>query len=148
MFRVLGPTGCWEWTGHTRKASGYGEVSWGLDERRVHRIAYIALVGPIPDGLILLHGCDNPPCFNPDHLSLGTLIDNADDMIAKRRNAFGEKSPHAKLTEDQVREIRAMAGQMPQRLIADRFGIKQMQVSRIIRGERWRHVAAAQPQSL
>ncbi len=81
--------GCWEWTGATAYY-GYGKV--GLDGRttRVHRAVYEAIFGPIPDGLFVLHRCDNPPCFRPDHLFLGTAGDNFHDMLAKgRANPFG-----------------------------------------------------------
>lgn len=78
-------SGCWEWQGH-RLPKGYGHFR-GLTAKNVkaHRFAYELLVGPIPDGLRVLHRCDNPPCVNPVHLFLGTDKDNSDDKIAKGR---------------------------------------------------------------
>lgn len=87
--------GCWVWNGR-RDRDGYGLVD---DVRAVpvsaHRVAYGKWVGPVPDGKVLMHSCDNRPCINPDHLSIGTQADNLADMIAKGRDNFrgrGSKS--------------------------------------------------------
>jgi hypothetical protein len=65
------------------------------------------LVGPIPAGLDVLHHCDNPPCFNPEHLFLGTDQDNVDDREKKGRMPLGPERWNSKLTADQVRSIRS-----------------------------------------
>lgn len=84
--RNVTETGCWEWTGGVN-ASGYGEMGIGKHGRSLtHRAGYEAFVGPIPDGMCVLHRCDNPPCFNPDHLFLGTRQENNLDMVAKGRH--------------------------------------------------------------
>lgn len=81
------PEGCWEWTGAT--TWGYGEVNrQGISGRRVHRLAWEFAYGPIPDGLMVLHRCDNRSCVRPDHLFLGTAADNMHDMIAKGRASW------------------------------------------------------------
>lgn len=79
-----GPEACWPWTG-SRTRTGYGKCS--VDGRHVaaHRLAWQLTNGPIPDGLHVLHRCDNPPCCNPGHLFLGTHTDNVRDMLAKGR---------------------------------------------------------------
>lgn len=77
--------GCWEWTGGTLATGGYGKLSVNGAERRAHRFSYELLVGPIPDGLCVLHRCDNRPCCNPSHLFLGTRRDNNYDMATKKR---------------------------------------------------------------
>jgi len=75
---------CWLWTGPLFR-SGYGRASCGIKKRRAHRVAFETYIGPIPDGLQVLHRCDVPRCVNPAHLFLGTPADNARDMDAKGR---------------------------------------------------------------
>jgi hypothetical protein len=81
---------CWEWVGPIG-AGGYG--AFGAADRaglpqRAHRASWIIHFGPIPDGLNVLHHCDNRPCVRPSHLFLGTQADNIHDMIAKGRHAW------------------------------------------------------------
>jgi hypothetical protein len=77
---------CWEFAGPTRK--GYGQLGVGSGRHiSAHRISWELANGPIPDGMQVLHTCDNPPCVNPAHLFLGTHQDNMDDMVAKGRGA-------------------------------------------------------------
>lgn len=77
--------GCWEWTGSTND-SGYGTLYRPPNPALLHRRVYEAIFGPIPDDLCVLHRCDNPPCFRPDHLFLGTIGDNNRDMRDKGRH--------------------------------------------------------------
>lgn len=90
MSRITGryevtDAGCWKWTGLINRA-GYGYLSFGRRKHMAHRFVYEQLVGPIPDGMILCHKCDNPPCVNPEHLFLGTDAMNAKDKSAKGRH--------------------------------------------------------------
>lgn len=78
--------GCWEWKGFTNP-KGYGIIA-GSGQVLAHRVSYRELVGPIPDGLCVLHRCDNPPCYNPAHLFLGTRADNNRDMRDKGRHWY------------------------------------------------------------
>lgn len=101
--------GCVVWTGY-RRAGGYGQISRGGAAGglvQTHRAAWELANGPIPDGLFVCHRCDNPPCCNVEHLFLGTVADNAADMVAKGRSARGGRLPQTKLTDEQVAEIRA-----------------------------------------
>jgi hypothetical protein len=84
--------GCWIWTG-SRRAFGYGRTIVNGRPIAAHRAAWEQTHGPIPDGLLLLHTCDNPPCVRPDHMALGTQIDNLRDMTAKGRRAVGDRHP-------------------------------------------------------
>ena len=82
---------CWFWTAG-RDRDGYGRFAVGLGGKaqahvRAHRFAYETFNGPIPDGLVVMHTCDNPPCVNPRHLELGTSQDNNDDKVQKGRHA-------------------------------------------------------------
>lgn len=85
---------CWIWTGLTDN-DGYGLV-WGGpsvgQSLRAHRVAYEMTYGPIPQGMVVCHRCDNPPCIRPDHLFLGTVADNNADAQSKGRLATGERS--------------------------------------------------------
>jgi HNH endonuclease len=131
---------CIEWIGG-RDARGYGQFYY----KKAHRFAWEITYGPIPEGMHVLHRCDNTWCVNPDHLFLGTHADNHADKVRKGRQARGETHGCAKLTEDQVREIRAMASDglskrgTAQR-IAEMFGITRIHVYYICSRRSWRHV--------
>lgn len=95
--------------------------------------------GDIPDGMLVLHECDNPSCVNPGHLKLGTYADNTSDMMNRGRCPnLGSGCHLAKLTENDVREIRArIENGESQRPIARDYGIHQGTVSKIARGQTW-----------
>lgn len=78
---------CWEWIGPTNHF--YGKIWVAIAQRGVmaHRTSYLLNIGEIPDGMKVCHRCDNPPCVNPEHLFLGTQLDNVRDMISKGRRA-------------------------------------------------------------
>ena len=92
-------------------------------------------------GTCVLHRCDNPPCCNPAHLYLGTVVENVADMVARGRHQHGERSAVAKLTTLQVREIHARVGSgESHRSVARAFEIHPSHVSRLCSGARWRHL--------
>ncbi len=96
-----GPDECWEWTG-SRTSWRYGHFnSRTLGEHMSHRLAWELTNGPIPEGKLVMHTCDNPPCCNPAHMRLGTNKDNAHDKLRKGRDQSAALKP------EQVREIRA-----------------------------------------
>jgi hypothetical protein len=132
------PDGCWLWTGGT--SSGYGTMGAGPD-KYAHRIGYILANGPIPAGMCVCHRCDVPRCVNPAHLFLGDIPANQQDMFEKLRSTWGARSTLAKLTEDDVHEIRRLlrAG-LPQTEIAKRFGVSQPSIGNINTGKTWRHL--------
>lgn len=143
--------GCWTWTA-TRARFGYGQIASGGrggHMLRAHRVSWELHNGPIPDGLWVLHKCDNPACVRPDHLFLGTHADNMRDCIAKGRHRgathretyLGERNGRSKLTADQVRELRLRRNDgESMRALARRFGVSKPSVQAIVRRDHWRHV--------
>jgi len=92
-------TGCLEWRGRVN-AQGYGMVIYNDREWRVHRLMWTITNGPVPQGLYVLHKCDNRICCEPDHLFIGTQRDNIADMIAKGRGRWRRNL--AKMTDDEL----------------------------------------------
>ncbi len=129
---------CWNWTAGTWP-DGYGRFYCAGEVISAHRQAYEWQCGPIPDGMQVLHTCDNPPCVRGDHLFLGTNADNVADRVAKGRSSTGEGRPNHKLTEEDVSELRGLYAHgnesMPR--LARRFGVVVSQVWRIIHGVEW-----------
>lgn len=107
--RVQKTETCWLWQGPKLKKFGHGYLTRGgrgTPKVLVHRLSWELANGPIPDKQYVLHRCDIPACVRPDHLFLGTKADNSLDMVQKGRNRKGESHQTARLTEEQVREIR------------------------------------------
>lgn len=93
---VSNPSGCWVWTG-SKVGIGYGKVNLCDKDYRAHRISYLMYLGPIPDGKLVCHSCDNPSCVRPDHLFIGSAKENTQDMLSKKRNNNGwAKRTHCK----------------------------------------------------
>lgn len=136
-------TGCWKWLGYSDHHK-YGRMSVGGRSARmtsVHRLSYMLYIGPIKQGMCILHRCDNPPCFNPKHLFIGTFKDNTQDMLLKGRGAVGELSPQSKLCEAEVIEIRLIAEKgVSYPVIADMFCIGKGAIGRIVRRETWKSI--------
>jgi len=131
---------CWVWTAATDR-DGYGHIAVNGEQSQAHRVAWELANGPIPDGLCVLHTCDNPPCVNPAHLWIGTRADNTADMMAKGRHLshVGTNHPSAKLNDQAVRDIRASAS-LSCAEVAAKHGVSERTVHRIWRGETWKHV--------
>jgi hypothetical protein len=140
--------GCWLWTAALNGRAGYGKSYVAGHYIGAHRIAWALTYGPILPGRDILHRCDNPPCVRPDHLFLGDALVNARDRISKGRpgspgpkvSSRGEGRWSAKLTSEQVAELRLRytAGGITQRELAAEYGVGQVQISRIVRGQRWK----------
>lgn len=134
--------GCWNWLGNCQN-NGYGRLKFRNVRSLAHRVSWQVFRGEIPKGMCILHSCDNPRCVNPDHLFLGTKDDNNQDMIEKGRDrkVCGEKSPKAKLTVGQVRELRRLYLEgVKIYQLAPIFGINRSSIGAIVRRKTWKHV--------
>lgn len=133
--------GCWPYMGN-RDSDGYGQLKQLGKHITVHRWVYESLNGPIPDGLILRHTCDIPPCCRPDHLITGTHADNAQDKVDRLRSGAGEKNGRAVLTADDVRAIRTeySRGGITQRIMAKRYGVTRCTITAICDRRLWKHI--------
>lgn len=155
---------CWEWRGRKDK-DGYGKLRHARREWRAHRLVFALTIGS-PDGLCVLHRCDNPACVRPDHLFLGTNLENIADRVAKGRSCAGPTHPayknsdlarskwahrksvchgkahwSAKLDEEKVRQLRELRrGGMSQRALAARYSVTRNAVRSVLSGRSWRHV--------
>ena len=144
------PEECLEWAG-ARLPEGYGFIYAGplYDEPvrwiRAHRLSWEMHNGKVPEGLSVLHHCDNPPCVNPAHLYVGTQLENVRDRAVRRRGKEhrqnGTGNDNVKLTEADVRAIVAMtdAGKS-QTVVAAMFGLTQPYVSKLARRQYWQHL--------
>lgn len=144
-----GPDDCWEWQGgltNPQRGEGYGRFRY-LNGQTMHATHVALLLSDIeiPEGMKVLHHCDNPHCVNPKHLYIGTQQDNIDDMRSRGRDNFaspGVSNPASKVTPDLVREIRAKyaTGRYSQEKLGKMYGLHQAHVSRIIRRTSWQHI--------
>lgn len=130
--------GCWLWQ-RACDRDGYGVFWLGGRNHRAHRAAWMLANGPIPAGTIARHRCDRPGCVRPSHIQLGTHAENIADKVRRNRQAKGEGHGCAKLTAEQVREIRAASGLY--RDIGRRFDVSESTVGLIKRGRIWRCVS-------
>lgn len=131
---------CWLWDGRLNER-GYGSFRLHNQHISAHRAAYLLFKGPICGGLHVLHSCDVRHCVNPDHLRLGTHLENMREMVAKGRHVAprGERARSAKLNEDEVRAIRLEDG--PAWKVGSRYGVSASLIQAIRNNKIWRHVA-------
>lgn len=149
--KSAGPEACWPWVAG-KLPNGYGSVRVDGAHWLAHRRAWTLTHGPIPDGLNVLHECDNPPCCNDRHHFLGDYKDNSQDCIRKDRHARGGRHGHAKLSRAHVLELRSLIPQLPRGpkgknlrhgLMKDLmrgYGVDQSTISCAVRGVTWKHL--------
>jgi len=135
--KMADPESCWEWQS-TRNNSGYGKFWLHGRTDLAHRVSYRIANGPIPNGHQIRHMCDNPTCVNPRHLLTGTGKQNARDALNRGRYRWGDRNGRAKLTEDQVCEIKTCwsAGES-QVSMAKRFRVSRAAIQWILNGKNW-----------
>jgi hypothetical protein len=133
--------GCWIWQGKIGRG-GYGVIRYKNKDWRAHRLFYYVLVGDLGGSdVVACHKCDVRTCVNPGHIWLGTREENQHDMKAKKRQAFGIKNGMAKLTVENVLEIKEqLRAGVFQKTIAAQYGVTQSSISLIQRGVTWSHI--------
>lgn len=131
--KVTAQGSCLLWTG-ARNRDGYGEMTLAGRRSLVHRLVYEHYVGPIPEGMVVMHACDNPACVMPPHLKLGTHADNQADKASKGRAAAKSRNGAARLTDERYDELerRAAAGEPQNRIAAD-LGVSPQAVSQYLK---------------
>lgn len=140
-------TGCWEWTA-SLNTNGYGQFRINGTTEQAHRAAWMIFRGPIPKdqsayGTVnVLHRCDNPLCVNPEHLFLGDQSDNATDAVSKgrwgKRGMIGEEHGRARLTEPQVRLIRASSDSAE--TLAIKLNVSKSTILHVRKRRSWKHI--------
>lgn len=132
---------CWLWNGKTDQF-GYGMLYYQNGDYAAHRLSYQFYKGEIPSDMVVRHTCDNPPCCNPDHLVLGTQVENVRDRVTRRRNgAWKGAGPRTNLTEQQVSGIRQSYKQGERMIdISKRTGVSYASVEAICKRRNWKHI--------
>lgn len=132
LLYEIDENGCWNNISHAKDKDGYGKIKYCNQYYRIHRLVYeLEHNIKLTPRQQVLHICDNPSCFNPDHLRLGTNQENMQDKVNKNRQAKNETHGRHKLTNDEVVEIFLAKGS--QQSIANAYGVSQVLVSKIKR---------------
>jgi hypothetical protein len=137
-------SGCWLWIGAIGGEDDRGLISVNGGPITAHRVAWLLYCGEIPKGMNVLHTCDVPSCVNPDHLWLGSKLDNTRDSMRKGRFKYppqgrGEQNTKAKLTEADVLEIRTDV--LSRKEYAQKFGVTPAHISHVKLRRNWKHLA-------
>lgn len=142
LDRSAGPDGCWPFTGGVNQ-TGYGRMQIRGITKGVHVWAFEEVHGPVPDGLMVLHSCDNRLCGNPAHLRAGTHDENMTDKVIRNRQwrASGTLNANHVLSEAQVIEIRTLAKDgTPRAELAAHFNVSRSAIDLIVTNKRWKHI--------
>lgn len=136
------PSPCWEWT-RNRDQDGYGIITVGGHNTKVHRLFYKLFVGRLYNLQLVCHHCDNPPCCNPEHLFKGTPAKNHHDAMKKWRHTFGIRHYNSKFNEKRVRALRTdyASGSYTHTGLANKYGVARSTIYNILHGITWGHVA-------
>lgn len=131
---------CWEWNAY-RNPAGYGEVRVNYRLWLAHRYSYHCNTGDIPEGLVIMHTCDNPACINPEHLLLGTHAHNNADTNAKGRGNQGGRNGQSKLSQQQVQDIRRRVAEGEKSIrLSEEFRVNRSCISKIVNQSSWKEV--------
>jgi hypothetical protein len=131
---------CWLCVSH-KKRSRFGYVQLKRNGYvELHRYSYSINKGIIPSGMVVRHTCDIPGCFNPDHLIMGTHRDNVADRVARGRTTMGVDHFRAKLTEDNVIEIRSSSKTVSE--LAREYKVDYKTIQQVVQFVTWKHVSS------
>lgn len=146
---VVKQEGCWGWKG-SKTPGGYGKVSVRIDKKPItisaHRLSYLAHKGDVPFGKLVLHKCDNPICTNPEHLFIGTHLENMQDKCTKGRSSTVKSISNAKLTIENVLYIWSVRNSVVAKTLANNLGVSEYTVRDIWLKRTWRHITTPTPQ--
>jgi hypothetical protein len=140
-----GPYDCWVWISGIGK-NGYGYIKTRIGPRKegknkyesAHRLVYTEVNGPIPEGMLICHKCNNRKCCNPSHLYAGTNQDNMNDKVRSGHSTFGSKNPKARLKESDIVQIRQLRSEgKTLKSIAEQFNVHLATIGYICQGKRW-----------
>lgn len=141
LERVTKTETCWLFRGARKQHSGYGLIKFQGRQWKAHRLSYLAHVGPIPEGAMVLHRCAVRICVRPDHLYVGDAKQNARDTVAHGHAPRGERQAMSRLTAEMVAAARVEhASGVTQVELARRFGVNKSTMRRAISGKTWGHV--------
>ncbi len=135
MSKIDKVGGCWIWRGQNDGRSGYGTTRFDGKRWKAHRLFYTWHKGAIPNGAMICHSCDTPACCNPDHLFVGTQVENMADMKAKGR-------ANSTLTAEQVLEIRQIyrPNSYGPRRICHLYGVSIATIRSVVNRKSWTHL--------
>jgi hypothetical protein len=138
LEKTLQGENCWLWQGSI-DTQGYGQLTVAQKPLQAHRLAYTLFKGDIPAGSVIRHSCHNRQCVNPQHLCQGTQKDNIQDSVKAGRMASGERNGRAKLTLENVEEIKQLRQQgWSQQKIGQKFNLHHTTVGSLLRGKTWK----------
>lgn len=139
LFRISKTEDCWNWIGAIDKILGYGTCTSTRSGGKAHRLSWEVHNGKIPDGLFVLHSCDNRRCVNPEHLWLGTQKENQQDAINKNRSSRGERNGMSILKAVDVRRIRSeYSGQRGELTkFAKQYGVTMQAIYLAVHRKNW-----------
>lgn len=146
QFVLVGFEGeCWEWVGG-KASHGYGSIGRGGRGTNTcaHVVSYELHHGQVPEGLQVLHTCDNRGCVNPEHIWAGTPVENMQDKESKGRanHATGERQGSSKLMQHEVEEIIRLyaTGSFTYKELGAIFDVSHTTIRHIVIGKKWKHV--------
>lgn len=134
----ISDNGCWLVTSHKPNKDGYPQLRRNGKLTKAHKFMYESVKGEIPEGFVVRHTCDNPTCCNPEHLILGSQLDNIKDRVERNRSAVGTNNGNVRLTEEDVRHIRQ--SELSTGKLAKAYSMDAKSIWNIRNYKTWKHV--------